>query len=446
MNSEYPNGDISNGGNADAKPIDPWDQSDAPQNHEPSSPLPAVQSVVDAELPLPPAPDNGTEATQNAAPNKAPDEIPKTPTETPIAPPSHGQENDQSIGTPQGIAPPQAEPELTPEPTPRSTPEPTPKPTQEPLPKSVEELMALDIQRLQQERDSLQRDVYAAQDAMVRTIQAGTAELEERRSRLRASIDKLEMRRERLREEMRTTFAGSSQRVAARVQGFKDFLLSSLQDLSAAAEDLELVKPAPPQQPAQAPPSRESQGPVNPQFARGRFEEEMQRIRKILERYQMRPDYYGPPWRLRRTFENIHRERVANWFGEQGGRGAIQSLGSRLQNILVVSATISVTRALYGDRLHVLVLIDSPERLGEWRRGLQDCLGISRGDFGPDRGVTLFDSAEALAQTADRTRRAGDLPFIIIDESEGKVSLSLLQFPLWLAIAPDPRAQVYDYF
>ena len=60
--------------------------------------------------------------------------------------------------------------------------------------------------------------------------------------------------------------------------------------------------------------------------------------------------------------------------------------------------------------------------------------------------MTLFDSADSLSQKADRIRRGGDLPFIIIDEAEGMVSLSLLQFPLWLAIAPDPRAPVYDYF
>lgn len=432
MNPEYPNAEMGNGeatnvgvNQADISQ-DVWDQSnsgsspgapDAASNGESSQPLPAVQSVTEAELPLPAEP--ATDATVDD--------------DAPVEAQSNGQSAEAAS---EAIAPAPPEPEFN---------EPEPEP--EPLPGSVKELMALDIQRLQQERDRLQQDVDATHASMVQMIRSGTAELEDRRARLRGSIEKLEGRRERLREEMRTTFAGSSQRVASRVQGFKDFLISSLQDLTAAAEDLELVRPAPaaPAQPA-TPSRQDPQGPVNPQFARGRFEEETQRIRKILERYQMRPDYYGPPWRLRRTFESIHRERVTNWFGEQGGRGAIQSLGSRLQNILVVSATISVNRALYGDRLHVLVLIDSPERLGEWRRGLQDCLGISRGDFGPDRGVTLFDSAEALAQTADRTRRAGDLPFIIIDEAEGKVSLSLLQFPLWLAIAPDPRAQVYDYF
>jgi hypothetical protein len=114
-------------------------------------------------------------------------------------------------------------------------------------------------------------------------------------------------------------------------------------------------------------------------------------------------------------------------------------MGSRLQNILVVSATISVLRAIHGDRLRTLILIDSPERLGDWRRGLQDSLGISRADFGAEQGVMLFESPDPLAQRADRIQRGGGVPFIVVDESDGRISLSLLQFPLWLAIAPDPR-------
>jgi len=59
---------------------------------------------------------------------------------------------------------------------------------------------------------------------------------------------------------------------------------------------------------------------------------------------------------------------------------------------------------------------------------LQDCLGISRSDFGPEGGVVLFETAEAVA-VAERLVKANQLPLIIID-SEDKVSLSLLQFPL----------------
>lgn len=114
-------------------------------------------------------------------------------------------------------------------------------------------------------------------------------------------------------------------------------------------------------------------------------------------------------------------------------------MGSRLQNILIASAAISILHRLYGDRIRTLVLANTPERLGEWRRGLQDCLGIGRPDFGPDRGVALFETAEALAQKADRLVKAKQLPLIIVDDSEEQISLAMLQFPLWLAFAPDPK-------
>ncbi len=240
---------------------------------------------------------------------------------------------------------------------------------------------------------------------------------------------------------MRTSFAGVSQDLAIRVQGFKDYLVGSLQDLAAAAEQLEL--PAfekwekPPETATRPePPAEES---LAPQFAQQRFQDRTREIQRILEQYRTRPDYYGPPWQLRRTFEPIHAERVQNWFFSQGGRGAIRSMGSRLQNILIASAIISVLHRIYGDRSRTLVLANTPERLGEWRRGLQDCLGISRSDFGPERGVTLFESAEALVQKAERLVEKKQLPLVIIDETENEVNLSLLQFPLWLAFAADPQ-------
>lgn len=95
-------------------------------------------------------------------------------------------------------------------------------------------------------------------------------------------------------------------------------------------------------------------------------------------------------------------------------------------------------RDLYGDRLRTLVLGNSPERLGEWRRGLQDCLGISRADFGSEEGIVLFEDPEPLSQRADRLLKQKQLPLIIVDETEEVIDIALLQFPLWLAFAPDP--------
>ena len=160
-----------------------------------------------------------------------------------------------------------------------------------------------------------------------------------------------------------------------------------------------------------------------------------------MEEYRKMPDYYGLPWKLRRTFEPIHAERVSNWFFSQGGRGSLRTMGSRLQNILVASAIVSILRDLYDTRLRPLILANSPERLGEWRRGLQDCLGIDRRDFSPERGVALFEESEVLAQKADRLVRQGKLPIIVIDDTEDKISLSMLQFPLWLAFAPELNSQ-----
>ncbi|HAG83570.1 MAG TPA: DUF3086 domain-containing protein, partial [Cyanobacteria bacterium UBA12227] len=70
----------------------------------------------------------------------------------------------------------------------------------------------------------------------------------------------------------------------------------------------------------------------------------------------------------------------------------------------------------------------------------------SRSDFGPERGVVLFEEAPALVQKADRLVAQKQLPLILIDETEDKISLSLLQFPLWLAFAPDPQQMSsYEY-
>lgn len=291
----------------------------------------------------------------------------------------------------------------------------------------------------------LAEQLTETQTAIAKIVQEGVKELEQRKQELLIAVEQLERRRERIRTEMRTTFAGVSQELAIRVQGFKDYLVGSLQDLAATAEQLELATPREPLKPIPEkiqPPDTN----ITPKFTEQKFQEQVRQIRSIIDQYRKMPDYYGPPWQLRRTFEPIHAERVGNWFFNQGGRGALRTMGSRMQNILVASATISVLRTLYGDRLRTLILANTPERLGEWRRGLQDCLGISRSDFGPEHGVTLFEESPALVQKADRLVNQKQLPLIIIDETEDKISLSLLQFPLWLAFAPDPQQQSnYDY-
>jgi len=171
------------------------------------------------------------------------------------------------------------------------------------------------------------------------------------------------------------------------------------------------------------------------------FAEYKQRVDQLLDRYRTLPDYYGPAWKLRRTFEQVHADRVSKWFFEQSGRGAIRTMGTRLQNILVTSASISVLKAIYGEKLRVLVLATSPERLGEWRRGFQDCLGLTRDHFGSDKGIALFEDPEPLATKGDRLVKEGLSPLVVIDESEELISVDLLRFPLLIAFggAPDSK-------
>lgn len=328
--------------------------------------------------------------------------------------------------------------------------------------------LAATVADLQQQEAALKRSIADLQGAynrltrdqlkqlqsdVARLTRQGTADLENRRRQLQSEVEQLERRKERIQTEMRTTFAGASQDLAVRVQGFKDYLVGSLQDLATAAERLDLAPPAPapsavvtPASPSTtAAPQAEAAAPG---FVSSAFEDQGDRVRSLLDQYRMRPDYYGPVWQLRRTFEPVHSERVANWLLVQGGRGAVKSMGSRLQNVLIASAAVSVLHALYGNRLHTLVLSNTPERLGEWRRGLQDCLGVSRADFGTGRGIMLFDAPDPLAQRADRILAANGLPLVLVDETEVTMSLALLQFPLWLGFAPDPRnpLQELDYF
>lgn len=104
------------------------------------------------------------------------------------------------------------------------------------LHREIEQLKAQKEQMLLQQA----RDV---QEHMGRMVEEGTKELKERKMALQIEIEKLERRKERINQEMRSNFAGSSQELAVRIQGFKNYLVGSLQDLATAAEKLELSRP-----------------------------------------------------------------------------------------------------------------------------------------------------------------------------------------------------------
>jgi Protein of unknown function (DUF3086) len=321
----------------------------------------------------------------------------------------------------------------------------------DPLDRETSQLQT-DIATLRATRAQLQQEIAETQASLGQIAQTTISDLEQRRQKLLISVEQLERRRDRIQGEINKSFAGSSQEIAIRLQGFKDYLVGSLQDLVTIAEDIEFPEPPPaqirletPMDKTSAPVAPSSPTLLQPQFIEPPFKTNAQRVRELLHQYSTAPDYYASPWQLRRTFEPVHRSKVANWFLTQGGRGAVRSLNNRLQNILVASAAISVLRDLYGEYLRTLVLANLPERLGDWRRGLQDCLGISKSDFGGNGGIILFEDPEALVTKADRIIADKEMPLIIIDDSEGLISLSLLEYPLWFAFSPDPQQPIDDY-
>ncbi len=309
-----------------------------------------------------------------------------------------------------------------------------------------------EIAKLQATKAKLQQQIDDTQTSIGQIVQTSIADLEQRRQKLQISVEQLERRRDRIEKEINKSFAGASQDIAIRLQGFKDYLVGSLQDLVVIAEEIEFPQPPPAQIRIQTPvidkasviPATTTRN-QSPQFTEPAFKSTASKVRASIDRYRTAPDYYAPTWQLRRTLEPVHADKVAEWFFAKDGRGAVRTMGSRLQNILVAATAVSVLRELYGDYLRTLVLANLPERLGDWRRGFQDCLGLSKADFGGNGGIILFEDPEALVQKVDRIVANKEMPLIIIDNSEGQISLSILQYPLWLAFAPDPNQQVDDY-
>jgi hypothetical protein len=273
-------------------------------------------------------------------------------------------------------------------------------------------------------------------------------DLTDRRAAIEREIVELEARREAIRSEIASSFAGQADSVARRLKGFQDYLVGALQDLAVAAEQIELVPQPLLVQPSPLDASAANLAPSGEPAAAvpsaGLFAADADLIRDRLRAFQGQPDFYADPWKLRRTLEAGAAASLENWFLEQTGRGAQPSSGSRNRNGLITAAAIAILGELYGEQVQTLVLAGQPERLGEWRRSLQDCLGLSREDFGPSSGIVLFERADALIERADRLEERGELPFIVIDSAEQVVDVAILQFPLWLAFAPGPGELVSE--
>jgi hypothetical protein len=277
-------------------------------------------------------------------------------------------------------------------------------------------------------------------------------DLQQRRDVLEAEISELSKRKQQLESELTTSFAGQSDAIAKRVKGFQEYLGGALQDLVQSVESLELVvqpmvvKPSPLDQQAgngSASGSPEA-APAAAAAVADTFRPDEDLIRAALERFLKQPDVYADPWNLRRSVDSKDIALLEDWFFNQGGRGAQPSRGTRPRNILASAALIAIIGELYGDQFQCLVLAGGPERLGEWRRGLQDALGLGREDFGPSSGIVLFERPEALVERADRLEERGEVPLILIDAAERSVDIPVLQFPLWLAFAAGPGERLDD--
>ena len=271
-----------------------------------------------------------------------------------------------------------------------------------------------------------------------------TSELRQQRDALQQEISELSSRRDQLQQEIQSSFAGQSDSIARRVKGFQDYLVGALQELAVSAEQMELVvqplvvQPSPLAQAAAGEAQATAAAEIPAPAPAGLFSNDEALIRDRLESFQGQADFYADPWKLRRSLEPAGAALLEDWFLAQGGRGAQPSCGSRNRNALTTAAAISILGELYGERFQTLVLAGMPERLGEWRRGLQDCLGLNREDFGPSSGIVLFERADALIERADRLEERGELPFIVVDAAEPAVEVPILQFPVWLAFAGSP--------
>jgi len=272
------------------------------------------------------------------------------------------------------------------------------------------------------------RDLFSKKDSLVKEIK------------------ELETKKNELEKDIESNFKGQSDNIAKRVKGFQEYLTGALQNLSQNVEKLELVsqpiivKPSPLDEKKQ---NNITNNVVNVPALSETFKPDEEIIKSCFSIFKEQPDFYAEPWKLRRSLDLSDIEIMDDWFFNMGGRGSLESRGSRQKNALFSAGIISILGELYGDQFQTLILASQPERLGEWRRILQDSLGLTRDDFGPNSGLVLFERPDGVIERADRFEATEDLPFIIIDAAETSVEIPILQFPLWLAFAGSDN-EIYD--
>ncbi len=277
-------------------------------------------------------------------------------------------------------------------------------------------------------------------------IDLALKDLQLSREQLEKELEELSKKKEQIDTELKSSFTGQSDAIARKVKGFQEYLTGALQDLAQSAEQLELVVPPVIVKPSPLDENKKTAPSIQPEVipaVSDTFKPDESLIRRCFSQFLEQPDFYAEPWKLRRSLESIDIEMLEDWFFSMGGRGAQPSRGSRSKNALVAAGIIAILGELYGEQFQTLVLATQPERLGEWRRCLQDSLGLNREDFGPNSGIVLFERSDGLIERADRLEERGELPLIIIDAAEINVEIPILQFPIWLAFAGSPD-EIYE--
>ncbi len=273
-------------------------------------------------------------------------------------------------------------------------------------------------------------------------ISLALKELQLSREKLEKELEELAQKKVQIETELKSSFSGQSDAIARKVKGFQEYLTGALQDLAQSAEQLELVVPPVIVKPSPLDENKNIETSKEQEVIHAvseTFKPDENLIRRCFSQFLAQPDFYAEPWKLRRSLEDNDIEMLEDWFFSMGGRGAQPSRGSRSKNALVAAGIIAILGELYGEQFQTLVLATQPERLGEWRRCLQDALGLNREDFGPNSGIVLFERPDGLIERADRLEERGELPLIIIDAAEMNVEIPILQFPIWLAFAGSPN-------
>jgi len=179
-------------------------------------------------------------------------------------------------------------------------------------------------------------------------------------------IKELETKKNEIEKDIESNFKGQSDNIAKRVKGFQEYLTGALQNLSQNVEKLELVS-----QPIIVKPSPLDEKKldnitnkvVNVPALSETFKPDQEIIKNCFSTFREQPDFYAEPWKLRRSLDSSDIEIMDDWFFNMGGRGSLESRGSRQKNALLSAGLISILGELYGDQFQTLILASQPERL-----------------------------------------------------------------------------------